>query len=203
MTGADVENPGLRERTRRAVQAEIAASAMRLFIEQGFDNTTIDQIAAEVGISRRSCFRYFASKEDMVLGSLNETGLKVQTALAARPADETPWPALRSAFETMLADPYYTLQVSLEISRMLHEVPSLRARKLEKQLRWMELLVPDIARRLRACGAEGDLDVQAKAIVASALSCVDVAVEAWIASEGAETVEDLYDEAVRAVRGTG
>lgn len=56
------------------MRAEIAAVAVRLFQEQGFEKTTVDQIAAEAGLSRTSFFRYFATKEDVVLGHLEELG---------------------------------------------------------------------------------------------------------------------------------
>src|SRR3712207_3620346 len=81
----EVGPAGLRERTRRTVQAEIAAAAMRLFLDRGFEATTMEQIAAEVGISRRSLFRYFGTKEDIVLGDHAEQGRVVREALEARP----------------------------------------------------------------------------------------------------------------------
>ena len=64
---------------------------MCLFVKQGFDATTTMQIAEEVGISSRSFFRYFASKEDLVLGHLAPQGEVVASALAAQPADASPW----------------------------------------------------------------------------------------------------------------
>ncbi|WP_338785161.1 TetR family transcriptional regulator [Streptomyces sp. DG1A-41] len=87
--------PGLRERMRATVHAEVVDVALRLFIEQGFDRTTVDQIAAESGLSRASLFRYFGTKEDMVLVGLEGTGRQIAEALAARPDDERPWEALR------------------------------------------------------------------------------------------------------------
>lgn len=191
---------GLRERTREVVRADIGAVAMRLFTQQGFDATTMDQIAAEAGISRRSLFRYFATKEDVVLGDLAERGRVVQAVLVSRPEDEGPWEALRAALETLARGPDYSLESAMAISRMFHETPSLRARKLEKQLQWMELLVPDIERRLGVRPADGP-DPRAPAIVASALSCLDAALDAWVGRDGAGRVEDLYDQAVAAVRG--
>ncbi len=202
----DVRNyssSGLRERTRRAVQAEIGGTAMRLFLGRGFDATTMEQIANEAGISRRSLFRYFGTKEDIILGYLVEAGIVVRDALEARPASEPPWEALRAAFESLILDPEYSPERNLKLSKMLYGTPSLRAGHLEKQLRWQELLVPNIQKRLEegTGGTSSDApDLRAQAIVACALTCLDVANEAWTRSEGQADPAILFDLAVAAVR---
>ncbi|MDQ3430082.1 MAG: TetR/AcrR family transcriptional regulator [Actinomycetota bacterium] len=196
----DAGTSGLRERTRLAVRTEIGAVAMRLFLEQGFDATTMEQIAHEAGISRRSLFRYFGTKEDIVLGNLVEAGLAVRDALEARPASEPPWEALRAAFESLALDPEYSPERTLAISKMLYGTPSLRAGHLEKQLRWQELLVPNIQVRLGV--ATGDApDPRAQAIVACALTCLAVANETWTRCDGEADLAQLFDQAVAAVRG--
>ena len=191
--------PALRERTRLAVQKDISEIAMRLFLDNGFDDVTVDQIAAEAGISPRSFFRYFATKEDVVLGHVAQGGLYLKTALEARPATEAPWDALRAAFDTLLADFSESPQSLRRTSRMLLETPSLRARHLEKQLQWQELLVPDIARRLGAPDG-GTADVRAHALVASALACLDAASIAWARTDDTP-IETLLDAAIGVVRG--
>ena len=200
MDKRDAGSLGLRGRTRRVVQAEIGSVAMILFLEQGFDVTTMEQIAHEAGISRRSLFRYFGTKEDIVLGHLVEAGEVVRDALEARPADEPPWEALRGALESLARDPGYSPERNLAISKMLYGTPSLRAGHFEKQLRWQELLVPNIRVRL---GAEaGDVsDPRAEAIVACTLTCLDVANEIWTRSDGEADLAGLYDRAIAAVRG--
>jgi AcrR family transcriptional regulator len=200
MEDRDAGTSGLRGRTRRVVRAEIGGAAMRLFLEQGFEGTTMEQIANEVGISRRSLFRYFGTKEDIVLGNLVEAGEAVRDALEARPAGEPPWEALRAAIESLALDPGYSPERNLAISKMLYGTPSLRAAHLEKQLRWQELLVPNIRMRLGAEPSDAS-DPRARAIVACALTCLDVAVETWTRSDGEEDIAILYDLAVAAVRG--
>lgn len=64
----------LRERTRRAVRAEIVDAAMTLFLENGFDATTVEDIAQAAGISRRSYFRYFSSKDEALAEALAAIG---------------------------------------------------------------------------------------------------------------------------------
>ncbi len=196
----DDSSSGLRERTRRAVQAEIGDVAMRLFLERGFEATTMEQVANEAGISRRSLFRYFGTKEDIVLGNLVEAGIAVKDALEARPADEPPWEALRAAFESLALDPEYSPERNLRISKMLYGTPSLRASHFEKQLRWQELLVPNIQMRLDAKTGVAP-DPRAEAIVACALTCLDVAIEIWTRGDGEADPAHLFDQAVAAVRG--
>jgi AcrR family transcriptional regulator len=187
-------------RTRRAAYAEIAAVAMRLFLEHGFDATTIDDIAEAAGISRRSFFRYFGTKEDIVLGDLARQGLLVQTALQSRPATEHPWEALLAALAAVQdqgvgEDP----ETMLKISKMLYETPSLRARSIEKHLQWQALLVPDIRQRL-GIDPHDTLDPRADAIVASVLACLDVAGEIWTRSNGTASLAHLVTTAVAAIR---
>lgn len=220
---ATSDTPTLRERTRRAVHAEITDTALRLFAEQGFDATTVDQIAKAAGISRRSFFHYFGSKEDVVLGDLEALGRRVRDVLEARPATEPAWDALRAALLT-LQGPDTDAATELQIAHMYADAPSLRAKHLEKHLRWQELLGPDIERRLGiapgggsdrgavdAGGAEDTdaavpadgrrtVDPRARAVVAAALTCLDIAVEAWRESGGTADPVDLFDAAVAAVR---
>lgn len=190
--------PTLRERTRRAVHAEITATAMRLFAENGFEATTVDQIAREAGISRRSFFHYFGSKEDLVLGDTVALGERVREALEARPADESAWVALREAFMVLQA-PGIQLTDELALARLYHDAPSLRARHLEKHLRWQELLAPDVQRRLKLPASDRP-DPRARALVAAALACLDIAIDAWYESDGSLDPVQLFGDAIATIR---
>jgi AcrR family transcriptional regulator len=191
--------PTLRNRATRAVRVEIAAVAMRLFVEQGFDKTTVDQIAAEAGLSRTSFFRYFATKEDVVLGHLEELGQQVLDALVARPAAESPWQALRHAFDLLVEESAKLPEQGLSMRRMLHDTPSLKARQLGKQLGWLDLLVPEVARRLGVAGVAPD--ARPRALVAAALGCLNAAVDVWTDSGGTVSLPTLLDQAMTAVAG--
>lgn len=185
-------------RSRIAAYAEISSVAMRLFLDQGFERTTIDQIASTAGISRRSFFRYFGTKEDIVLGDLAQQGELMRNALEGVPPDVGPWEALREALHAVNAlatEP----EVTLKIAKIMYETPSLRSRSIEKHLHWQSLLLPDIRRRLSL--AEGDEANPAPgAIVASAIACLDAAGEVWVNGNGVEDLAVLYDRAVEAVR---
>ncbi|MDX3311268.1 TetR family transcriptional regulator [Streptomyces sp. NPDC054884] len=191
--------PGLRERMRATVRAEVVEVAHRLFTEQGFDRTTVDQIATEVGLSRASLFRYFGTKEDIVLVRLEESGRQIAEALAARPDDEQPWEALRRSFDALGQGNDATPEQVLSYLRMLQETPSLRARHHEKQLGWQELLVPEVARRLGADPGDRE-DTRSNALAAAALACLDVASTAWVACDGTVPLPTLLDRAMDALK---
>ena len=188
----------LRDRTRQAMRDEVSAVALRLFDEQGFDKTTVDQIAAEAGLSRTTFFRYFGTKEDVVLGHLGELGQELATALAARPEAERPWDSLRRAFDVITEVYADEPNRALNFARMLSDTPSLRARHWEKQLSWQNLLVPEVSRRLGADPTVTE-DPRARALVASALACLDAATDGWTAGDGATPLGLLIDRAMGAL----
>jgi AcrR family transcriptional regulator len=188
--------PGsLRERTRRAVRAEVSAAAFDLFDRQGFDNTTAEQIAAAAGLSRASFFRYFKAKEDVVLLDLDERGVVIHDALIARPPDEPPWHSLHAALGTELERTEADDGRALRLSRMLATTPSLRARQMEKRQAWAALMVPEITRRM-GLAPDDPTEPRATAMVAAALACLDAATEAWRHADGRIPLAVLLDRAM-------
>jgi AcrR family transcriptional regulator len=191
----------VRERTRRAVQAELAMVARDLFLAKGYDETTIDDIAAAAGMSRRTLFRYFASKEDLVLGKYEILGDRLAEALAARAPDERIWLALRRAFDIVADyfadDPDATRTVAME--RIIQSKPDLTAGQLERVSRTQAQLVDIVRERI---GRHGATDLRAAAIVGAALSCLIAAKTTWVDSNHARPFPDLLDEAMAAIKPT-
>lgn len=173
---------GLRGITRDAVRARIAAVAVERFDTDGFENVTVEQVAAEVGISARSFHRYFPAKEDAVIGDPARHRQALADAFRARPDDEPVWSALREAFAEMLArggedDP----ETGRRSVRVMTRTASLRARNLEKHQTWADALTPLVTNRLGGT----DRDLRARTLVQAALGCFDVAVTTWATDEGA------------------
>ncbi|MFF0038892.1 TetR/AcrR family transcriptional regulator [Streptomyces mirabilis] len=188
----------LRDRMRHAMQDEVRVVALRLFAEQGFENTTVGQIAQEAGLSRASFFRYFGAKEDVVLGNTEELGREVAAALAARPDDERPWQALRRAFDVLTRIHEDAPEQAMNFMRLLNQAEPLKARHREKRQQWQPLLVPEISRRLGTDPMPAD-DPRALALVAAALGCLDAATDTWMACEGGTDLSVILDRAMGAL----
>ena len=186
----------LREQTRTVVRSQLARTAIELFAEKGYDNTTLEEVATAAGISRRTLFNYFRSKEDLALSSLAEQGELIAARLAERPADEDPWTALREAFG-VLEEIDMTAEGRLEFITLLFGNDSLRAGHAEKQARWQDLFAPLIEPRLPDSDRR---TLQARAIAAAAIVCMQTANEEWVRLGGQADMFDLYDAAVQAVR---
>ena len=90
--------PGRRERKKRQTSEAIQVAARRLFAAQGYAATTVQQIADEADVAERTLFRYFESKEDLLLPDVEAFFDLVESAVRARPIDETP---LTSIFEAL------------------------------------------------------------------------------------------------------
>ncbi|MFJ5675722.1 TetR/AcrR family transcriptional regulator [Streptomyces sp. NPDC093097] len=186
------------DRTRQLASQEILKTALRLFTEQGYDETTIAQIAREAGVSQRTLFRYFGGKEDLLGGGQDRFGQVLMDTIGEQPADAGVWEALRAGVAAVLAL-HDSREQALERFRLLHNTASLRAGWLEKRLRFQENLLPLIEPRIGA--ATGKEGVKARAVIATAFACLDAASMAWVANGGEGEIMDLYDECMAAVRG--
>ncbi len=140
----------LRDHARGAVREEVSKQAWMLFAAQGFEATTVDQIAEAAGMSRRTFFRYFAGKDELVLDRLVASGQLIAAALRERPASEGAWPALRAAFQTTIDLQETHAATSRPLQIMLRDEPALRTTVEARRRLWLQLLAPLAAERLPA-----------------------------------------------------
>ncbi len=190
--------PSLREQTRAAVRAQIAEAALDLFAEHGFDEVTVEQIAAAAGISTRSFNRYFPAKEDAILGDTEPWGVLVRDTLENRPVNEPVWESLRHAFSALLAMSDMSGERQKRGMRVLNSAPSLRARNLEKHLGWASTLTPIVARRIGGA----DADLRAYAVVQCAIACFEAALNAWAIAGETRSPDELLALSFGALSGT-
>ncbi|MFF2434147.1 TetR/AcrR family transcriptional regulator [Streptomyces sp. NPDC058107] len=122
--------PGLRERKKLKTRMAIRRSTYRLIAEQGYDATTIEQIAEAAEVSPSTVFRYFATKEDIVL--TDEYDPLMEAAIRNRPADEPPLRSMRFVVTETLATLLATEEEQVRRrTRLMVEVPAIRARLSE------------------------------------------------------------------------
>lgn len=195
--GMDEPKVGLRERTRNVVRSELANAALKLFVEQGFEATTVEQIASETGLSRRSFHRYFSSKEDVLGQWFAEMGEQIAAALTARPAEEHPWLALRRSFDDLVHNMSARPEARV-MTRMMLSTPALHASHLHKYAHWRVLLADGLEPRL-AEGGNAHARIAAIALAGAALASLESAQEQWVAEGNRSPLEQLTDEAMSAV----
>ncbi|WP_329459437.1 TetR/AcrR family transcriptional regulator [Streptomyces sp. NBC_01497] len=186
------------DRTRQMASREILETALRLFTEQGYDETTIAQIAREAGVSQRTLFRYFGAKEDLLGDNQDRFGQVLTDTISELPAEVGVWEALRAGVAAVLTL-HDSREQTLERFRLLHNTASLRAGWLEKRLRFQEDLLPLIETRMDA--TTGNVGAKARAVIATSFACLDAASMEWVVNDGKSDIMDLYDECLAAVRG--
>jgi AcrR family transcriptional regulator len=137
---------GLRERKKAKTRAAIQQHALRLFHEQGYDATTVEQIADAADVSHTTFFRYFPTKEDVVLS--DDYDPLIIEAFHAQPPDMDPIPALRAALRAVFQGiPVAELAEFRERQTLALAVPQLRAAALNQLSQTMQLIAEAVARR--------------------------------------------------------
>lgn len=190
-----VTSPQLRDHARAGVREEVMRCAWELFAAQGYDATTVDQVAEAAGMSRRSFFRYFEGKEELVAARMQESADDLVAALDARPDGEPVWAALRAVLDQSVRRSEANPVASRALQRMLEHEPSLRGAVEQRRHHWSDALVEPVARRL---GTTAD-DPAAVAVTLSALACLEAARRAWGRADDGPALGTLLDRAMQAV----
>jgi AcrR family transcriptional regulator len=177
--------PGLRERKKAKTRAAIRDHALRLIREQGYDATTVEQIADAAEVSPSTFFRYFPTKEDVVLQ--DDLDLLWINAYRDQPAELSPKAAMRAAlheaFANMSSEDMATLRQTMDLAA----IPAIRARMLDEFARTTQVLATAIAER--SGRTPDDFAVQT-----AAGAVLGVAMAAWFtADDDIEAFADRYE----------
>lgn len=177
----------LRERKKAATRQSLHETALRLAVARGLDGVTVEDIADEVGVSRRTFSNYFANKEDAVLYADRERMRRLLEVLRDRPADEPAWDALRRGAADLYRrraqrDPEWVAQL-----RLLRRHPSLLARQAGDQF----TLERDLVDVLRERGEE-DYELS-RLMAATFLGTLRTAGTLWFENAGEVPLPDLLD----------
>ena len=193
MTEEEAATPGLRERHRRRTATQLAEVALKLFVERGFDATTVDDIAAAAEVSRRTFFRYFASKEDVLLADHPQRLAELRAALAARPSSEPILTALREALMSMTGSYEEDRERLLQRATVMRATPSLQARSLMLQRDWEQAVSEMVAEHL---GVDAQGDLRPVVVAAATLGATRAAFAVWLEGGGTAHLPTMVAEAL-------
>jgi AcrR family transcriptional regulator len=186
--------PGLRERKRQQTRERLTRVAMALFLERGFEATTLDDIASAADISRRSFFHYFASKEDVVFAWHEESIAALIAAVAARPANESMLAAAENAISAMVRQ--LEPGEAIAMARLKRDNPALQARDQVKYEKLERALAEALGRR---AGHKTE-KLQARLVAMIATGAMRIGGELWAAEGARENPEALAKRTFAAIR---
>jgi len=186
----------LRERKKRRTREALLRAALELFTTQGYERTTVDEIAESVDVSQRTFFRYFAGKEDVAFAVQEMTEAHFVAAVRERPADEAPMEALRQAMlegwdairETV--ESAVPVELDLRLYRTIESTPALLAAHLRRSAATEETIARELAARE---GVDVASDPRPRLAVAVFGAVIRVTERQW------STGDDFSLEAIRAL----
>jgi len=185
--------PRLRERKKDATRRALLGAAHRRFHVAGFERTTIDEVCEDVGIARRTFFRYFPDKESLAFPHRHERRERFLELLAQAPAAETPFASLRR-IARIFAKEYMQNRDSLVAQqRLIQTSPALLARENEIDREWES----GMARAFRERSGPGpESELNARVLAGAAIGVIRATMRYWFASDGKADLARLGDEAL-------
>jgi AcrR family transcriptional regulator len=186
--------PGLRERKKARTRASIREHALRLFREQGYQHTTVEKIAEAAEVSPSTFFRYFPTKEDVVLQ--DDMDVRMIEALERQPAGVAPLAAFRAAFRQMMSG-YSAADFDemAEIMALTVSVPEVRARALDEYARTIALTSEALAKRAGKPPDDLAVRTMAGAVIGVVMS-ITMPWEGWTDPRNIRDTLDRVDEAL-------
>lgn len=179
--------------TTRVSTREAVLAAVRLFTDEGFDGTTMDGIAAATGVSRRSLFRRFGSKEDLLFAEhdeLFETVVRYMDASPEPPAD-TVAAAARLVFQGYVRDP----EITVPRYRLVRAHPRLRDREVAMTARYQAAF----SRYLAHSAGEDRPSLEVEMVAAAVIAAHNHVLRGWLREPDDGRVWDRFDEAMTRV----
>ncbi|MFJ9208601.1 TetR/AcrR family transcriptional regulator [Streptomyces sp. NPDC102264] len=190
---------GLRARKKRRTREALVRVALELFTTQGYEQTTVDEITDAVDVSQRTFFRYFTSKEEAAFAVVDLVENKFLDSLRARPAEETPFEAMRNAVESAWGsvsealEAIVPVELYLRTCLLIESTPALVAVHLRRTAELEEVLSRLIADRE---GLDVNTDPRPRVVVAAFTGVMRVAGRLW--GQGRDASVEALQEITRA-----
>jgi AcrR family transcriptional regulator len=189
----------LRERKKLETRLALARSALRLFDERGYAETSVDDIAAAANVSRRTFFRYFRAKDEVVIVDPEGKLRALHVALADGPPDEPTIAALRRGI-LALTEAYFEPDIIRSVARVGLAEPSLAATAMAYQVHWEDELAREVAADL---GVDVTRDPRPRIVAHTTVAIMRAAFAAWLQDESLGSPVDAaaitFDNAVPAL----
>ncbi|MBJ8338484.1 TetR family transcriptional regulator [Antrihabitans sp. YC3-6] len=167
-----VPSIGLRERKKARTRATIRSEAFRLFEEQGYAETTIEQIAEAADVSPSTFFRYFPTKEQLVLA--DDLDPAMIQAVAAQPSDVPMFAAIRLAAEALFNDlTPEDVEFERRRTRLLYSVPELKRAVTQEMMRTIDMLAEMMAERTGRSADDTEVRAHAGAMVGAIVATMN------------------------------
>jgi AcrR family transcriptional regulator len=185
---------GLRERKKARTREALQEAAMDLFTRQGFDGTTVEEIADACEVSPRTFFRYFPTKEDVLFVDADARRDRLLAVLADQPPDEPTFAALEAAMRALALDYLDDRDALVARSKVVQGSPQLQAYKAEHQHGWEAAVVDALELRTAERGtpaAREDLQL----LTAVATAAMRVSLDAWVADADGPDLDVLLERA--------
>jgi AcrR family transcriptional regulator len=184
---------GLRERKKRETKKRITEKGIALFLQKGFDHTTLDEIAAAAGISRRTFFYYFTSKDEILLSLQSGIGEMLAEAVRKALATSTPIEAVRAA-AIAVCDTIPTNDM-IEMDRLMRTSTSVQARK---QVSYVQQ-EGEIYEALRERWPESERSTALRIVAMVSVGAMRIAGDIFKQENGARPMAELIQEAFGSV----
>jgi AcrR family transcriptional regulator len=185
---------GLRERKKLKIRRLIQREAFRLFHDQGYEETTIEQIAAAAEVSASTFFRYFATKEDVVL--TDDYDPLLQPTIENRPPNELPLETMRNAICGMLKNILKEdREEILERISLVLRVPTLQARYWQEHQRMLHQFAGQLAARTGRADNEFGVRIAAAVLLGALLEAEFF----WAEHGGEDSLVELIERAFQQI----
>jgi AcrR family transcriptional regulator len=197
MTDILTKTGGLRERKKQETLLRIAETGLKLFVRYGYEGVTLDEIASEAGISRRTFFYYFKSKEAILLKYLDGGFAKaIKPILLAQPTDQGAFKATCDSIIQLMSK--YDSEEAIAVMNLLGSTEALRAR-MPGVFVDMERAVFDTLCEL---WPEAERRASLRMVAMVSIGAMRIAKEAWLQAAGKRPLSDYLRESFDTVEKT-
>jgi AcrR family transcriptional regulator len=183
----------LRERKKEATRRALLAAANKRFHQAGYEATTIDEVCQDVGVSRRTFFRYFDDKESLAFPSRRERLHHFVELLGSAPAAESPVAGLRRISQMFAKEYTQNREALLAQQRLVQTAPELLARENEIDRDWEQGMAQAFLDRV---GGGPEAELRAQVLAGAAIGVIRATMRHWFASGGTMDLARLGNQAL-------